>query len=134
MSTKARILATGGAAAALLLVLAAADRPSLFAKTAGGMWELSGVRGTERNLRQCVANPAMLARFEHRGSNCSTEVVRNQPTSAEIHYSCSGGDFGRTTVTLVTPRSLRIDTQGISRGAPFNYVLHARRVGDCPAH
>jgi len=33
----------------------------------------------------------------------------------------------------VTPRSLRLDTQGISDGLPFHYVAQARRVGDCPA-
>jgi hypothetical protein len=26
---------------------------------------------------------------------------------------------------------LRISTQGISGGLPFNYVLQARRIGDC---
>ena len=29
------------------------------------------------------------------------------------------------------PRSMRIETQGISGNLPFNYQLHARRVGDC---
>jgi hypothetical protein len=32
---------------------------------------------------------------------------------------------------VLTPRSLRIATQGISGGLPFNYVLQARRVDDC---
>ena len=32
---------------------------------------------------------------------------------------------------MLTPRSLRIETQGISDSLPFNYVLQARRVGDC---
>jgi hypothetical protein len=32
---------------------------------------------------------------------------------------------------LITPRSIRIETQGISGDLPFNYVLQARRVGDC---
>jgi hypothetical protein len=36
-------------------------------------------------------------------------------------------------VTLITPRSLRIDTQGISGGYPFHYQIHARRVGNCAA-
>jgi len=33
---------------------------------------------------------------------------------------------------LITPRSIRIETQGISDNLPFNYVIQARRVGDCP--
>jgi hypothetical protein len=34
---------------------------------------------------------------------------------------------------VLTPRTLRVATQGIAAGAPFNYVLHARRTGNCPA-
>jgi hypothetical protein len=58
-------------------------------------------------------------------------VIRDQPTVSEVHYTCSGGGFGQTTIGLLTPRSLRIETQGISKNAPFHYVLQARRMGDC---
>jgi hypothetical protein len=34
-------------------------------------------------------------------------------------------------MTLLTPRTIRIATQGISAGGPFNYVVHARRAGNC---
>ena len=44
-----------------------------------------------------------------------------------------GGGFGRTKMTVLTPRSMRVETQGISNNAPFNYVLQVRRLGDCPA-
>ena len=50
-----------------------------------------------------------------------------------VAYRCTGRDFGRSKLTVLTPRSLRIETQGISDGLPFNYVLQARRVGGCPA-
>jgi len=50
-----------------------------------------------------------------------------------IHYSCPGNEFGRSTMTVITPRSLRIETQGISDNLPFAYVLQARRVGECTA-
>jgi hypothetical protein len=29
---------------------------------------------------------------------------------------------------------MRLEVQGISAQLPFNYVLQARRVGDCGAH
>jgi len=51
--------------------------------------------------------------------------------NAEINYNCADGGFGRSAVTLLTPRSLTIDTQGISGGLPFHYKLYARRMGDC---
>ena len=116
------------AAAALLPLLAAADRPEMLRRTSGGLWEISG-NGGDRRL--CVANPVVLAQYEHRGKPCTRVVIRDTDALTEIHYTCPGGGFGRSTMTLVTPRSLRIETQGISNQAPFHYVLQARRVGDC---
>ena len=46
--------------------------------------------------------------------------------------SSGAAGFGHSEVTLLTPRSLRIATQGISDGLPFNYVLQAHRIADCP--
>lgn len=134
MGRTARLTAIGAASAALLLALTAADRPSILSRTNGGLWELSGSPGASRQIRQCIADPALLAQIEHRRSSCKRVVVRDLPTSAEVHYTCPGGDFGRTGVTMLTPRSFRIETQGISRGAPFNYVVQARRIGNCAVH
>ena len=75
-----------------------------------------------------------LAALEHRGQSCKQVVISDSPSSTVIEYTCSGGGFGRTKLTLLTPRSLRIETQGISSKYPFNYVIQARRIGDCPAH
>lgn len=121
-------------AAAMLLALTGATQPSILAKTSGGLWELSGGSAASRSARQCIADPALLAQIEHRAASCTRVVIRDRPTSAEVHYTCPGGGFGRTTITMLTPRSFRVQTQGIARGAPFNYVVQARRVGNCPAH
>ena len=120
----------GGVIAALLLT--AAQRPSALAQTSAGMWEISGVPGAKAPARQCVSEVLSLAQFEHRQKTCTRNVVGDGPSSAVIQYECSGGDFGRSKVTVLTPRSLKIETQGISDKLPFSYVLQARRVGDCP--
>jgi hypothetical protein len=73
-----------------------------------------------------------LARFEHRSNSCSAKLLRDAGSSTEIDYSCGGAGFGHSQVDVITPRSLRISTQGISGGLPFNYVLQARRIDDCP--
>ena len=113
----------------LLLSLAAAVRPAVFSQTSGGLWEVGSNTGGRRNI--CLADPSVLAQYEHLKANCSRDLIRNQPDRAEIHYSCPGGAFGQSRVELLTPRSLRIETQGISNNAPFHYVLQARRIGDC---
>lgn len=121
-------------AGALLLSAAAAKVPASLSQVRPGLWEVSGAPGAPGPARQCVAETAVLAQFEHRGRSCTRVVIRDQPAAAEIHYTCPGAGFGRTTLTVLTPRSLRIETQGISRRAPFHYTLQARRIGDCDIH
>ena len=124
------IAAAGGAA---LLALGAAQRPAALAQSSGGLWELSGVPGARVPPRLCVADPAVLAQFEHRGQQCTRLVISDTPPSTVIHYTCASGGFGRAKMTMITPLAIRIETQGISGDMPFNYVLQARRVGECAA-
>ncbi len=126
-------LASGAAAAALVLLLAAAQRPTALAQTSAGLWEISGMPGAAAPVRRCLLDTAALAQVEHRGQSCTRVTVSDAPSAAVIHYTCTSGGFGRTQMTVLTPRSIRVETQGISHGAPFNYVVNARRVGDCPA-
>jgi hypothetical protein len=113
------------------LSLTAAQRPSSLSQTKAGQWELSGVPGAKAPVHQCISDVLALARYEHRGKNCSSRTISENASSVVIEYSCGGAGFGRTQVDVLTPRSLRISTQGISDSLPFNYVLQARRLGDC---
>jgi hypothetical protein len=124
------ILAAGGLGAALALMAAA--QPSALAQTQPGLWEISGAPGTSAPIRQCVADVAALARFEHRSKPCRAKILKDSASSILVEYSCGGAGFGNSDIEVITPRSLRISTQGISGGLPFNYVLQARRIDDCP--
>ena len=123
------LIACGGAAA--LLVLAAAQRPSVLATARPGQWEFSGLPGTPGPVRRCVSVLTTLAQLEHRAQSCTQVVIRDGQADATIHYTCTRGGFGQTEMSQITPRSYRIETQGISGNAPFHYVVQARRVGDC---
>jgi len=122
------ILAFGIALAPAAL---AAMQPTALAKVSGGLWEITGAPGGQGAIRQCVADILTLAQFEHRGQNCSRSILSDGPSSTRIDYKCGAAGFGQTQVDVITPRSLRISTQGISDQLPFNYVLQAHRVGDC---
>ena len=123
-------LAAAGFAAIPLPI--AAGQPSALARSQPGLWEISGAPGTNSPIRQCLADIAALARFEHRAKLCDATVLKDDPSSTLIDYSCGGAGFGHSQIEVITPRALRISTQGISDGLPFNYVLQARRVDDCP--
>jgi hypothetical protein len=114
------------------LALIAAQRPEALAPAAPGLWEIDGLPGASAPARECVADVVALAQYEHRAKRCTRNLVSNGPSFAVITYTCAGNEFGRSKLTLITPRSLRIETQGISDNLPFAYVLQARRIGDCP--
>ena len=128
---RARISMGLAGAAVGLLLLTAANRPAALAAAAPGLWEISGKPNTNPQ-KVCLSDIAALAQVEHSRSRCTRVVIRDLPSLTEIHYTCTGGGFGRSTLKPITPRSLRVDTQGIAGGAPFAYVLQARRLGDCP--
>ena len=111
--------------------LVAASLPRALAPAAGGLWDVSQSANGHDPTRLCVASPDVLAQFEHRNGRCTRVVIRDSGTTAEIHYTCADGGFGRSVVTLLTPRSLTVDTQGISGGLPFHYKVYARRMGEC---
>jgi len=123
-------LSVGGIAAALMLT--AAQQPSPLAQAKGGNWELTGVPGA-KSVHECVGDVLAFARYEHRGKSCSSKLISQSASKVVVEYQCGGAGFGHTELELITPRNLRVSTQGISDGLPFNYVLQARRIGDCPA-
>ena len=123
------ILAAGALAGAAVW---ASPRPAALVQASPGLWEIYRIPGMRDMARECLGDVAVLAQYEHRRQRCTSSIVTNGPISTVIQYSCPGGGFGRSTLTMITPRSLRIETQGISDNLPFNYVLQARRVGDCP--
>ena len=121
------------AAGVAALVLGAATLPPAIADS-GGLWEVSRSATGAGAEKSCVPQASVLAQWEHRRGQCTRVVISSTATEAVIHYTCPAGDFGNSRMKVITPRTLRIETQGISGGYPFNYVLHARRVGDCPTH
>lgn len=126
-----RFLMPAGLALASLALAAATTLPPTIAGS-GGLWELSRSATGTNPERRCVPQAAVLAQWEHRRAQCTRVVISSTATEAVIHYTCTGRGFGQSRLKVITPRTLRIETQGISGGFPFNYVLHARRVGDCP--
>ena len=112
-------------------VLAAPVLPRALAPALGGLWEVSRSANGHNPTRICVPTLDLLAQFEHRQERCTRTLVSDSGAEALISYNCPGGGFGQSKMKLITPRTLKIDTQGISGNLPFHYQLHARRIGDC---
>jgi hypothetical protein len=131
--TRMKILTVAIGLGAVSLGLGVTLHAAGLSQAMAGLWELSGVPGAKAPVRQCYGDIALLAQYEHRSNACARNVISENGTSAVIAYSCGNAGFGRSKIDIITPRSLRVETQGISGGLPFAYVLQARRVGDCPS-
>ena len=118
---------------ALVPLIAAASPAGVLSQIQPGLWEFSGPRNAPVR-RVCVGETPLLGQIEHQAPRCTRSVVRNDSALAVIDYDCPGAGFGHSEVTVLTPRSIRVQTQGISAGAPFNYSVQGRRVGSCQGH
>lgn len=119
--------------AAGLVTAAPARAPQLavLARIETGQWQLRESGSTAAGRSICVSDPAVLLQIGHVGAQCSRFVIADTPDSATVHYTCPGAGHGRTALTLETPRLLRLQTQGMAGGAPFDLDYEARRVGAC---
>lgn len=110
---------------------AQAPRLAALALIQPGQWQLheTGKAGTPQSL--CVADPRLLLQLRHRSAQCSRFVIADQPDSVTIHYTCPGAGHGRTTLTVETPRLVRIETQGVADNGPFAFDYEGRRIGAC---
>jgi hypothetical protein len=124
------------AAAGMLILICSAGasmqhRTALVALNAieRGQWQLHETDGGTSKL--CVTDPAALLQLHHRGAQCTQVVVENSRDVATIHYTCPGRGYGRTTISVETSKLVRIDTQGLVDGAPFDSQLEGRKLGAC---
>jgi len=118
-----------------LLVLGAtaavAQGPAILNTIAQGEWRLHeiGVRGSQRSI--CVRDPRQLLQVRHGGTPCARFVIADGPRRATVRYTCPGRGYGMTTITVESDSVVRLQTQGLFRGAPFDLDYEARRQGPC---
>ena len=117
-------------AIALAAAAGAASLPS--AMVGAGEWQVSA-SASSPGEKVCLPDPAVLTQWEHRVKPCKRVVLTSTTDRAEVHYTCPGGEFGTSKVQQLTPRSVRVDSQGISNGFPFARTIYAHRIGACPA-
>lgn len=122
------------ALAGLVFVLAAAagaQGMSALSVVTPGEWQLHeiGSRGAAKSI--CVHDPRLLLQVEHGTAACARFVVADTPHSATIRYTCPGRGHGLTTITVESGTVVRLQTQGLFRGAPFDVDYEGRWQGRC---
>jgi hypothetical protein len=129
-------VAAAGLIAVSVAASAQAPRLDLVDRLPAGSWLLHeiGEAGADRAL--CIRDPGTLLQIHHPGASCARFVIAATAQSATVHYTCPGLGHGRTTLTLDVPppgvpARVRIHTQGLAKGAPFDVDYAARYDGAC---
>ena len=110
----------------------AAQAPGVLPGVKPGLWEVSRDATGREARRGCLRNMELLATYAHAGGRCIRTTLVNSPRRLLISLECGEGEFGRSEITVTTPRSLKLETQGFRRGEPYDFSVYARRVGECP--
>lgn len=100
----------------------------------GGRWLLRERDAPASTARErCVRDPSVLLQLRHSGTMCTRFVLADGPRRAIVHYTCPGAGHVRTSITVDTVRTLRIESEGVAGGMPFADAIEARRLGACRA-
>lgn len=127
-----RFAFAGGVTAVLLLGGGApAAAPRALSKVEPGAWEISRSATGDNPRAICLRQMIDLAAIAHPGERCHRTIIRNAESELIVELTCPRGDFARSEIRVTTPRSLKLETQGVHGGQPFRYTFYARRRGAC---
>ncbi|KQM40915.1 hypothetical protein [Sphingomonas sp. Leaf10] len=110
---------------------AAAPTLTAMRAVAPGNWSLRATGSAEAARASCFADTSAFLRLRLRTAQCSRFVIEDSARLSTVHYTCPGIGHVRTTVHVDTPRSLRIESEGIADGMPFADAYEVRRIGNC---
>lgn len=117
----------------LLAGAAAANSLPVLAKFQPGQWTIREIGSTTGGRSVCIGDPAKILQIGHGDAVCTRSVIDSSPTKLTVQYSCPGKGQGQSILTFSTAGAFRLETQGLSGGAPFDFDYDVRRTGDCRA-
>ena len=123
--------AIGMVALGLALPAAAqSDGLAMLSGLAKGEWTIKHRDGSA-DQKICVRTGQELIQLRHVESGCSRFVVEDANSRVTVQYTCPGNGYGRTDIRKETGALVQIESQGISKGMPFQFAAEARRTGSC---
>lgn len=117
--------------ATLLAVAGGAVAAGPLAQVTPGEWQVHEIGSTAAPVAACVRDVARLVQWRHGGQKCAHVPAATDGRRATVYYDCGRGGQGQTVLTIENPALVRIQTQGMAAGQPFDLDLEARRVGAC---
>lgn len=98
-----------------------------------GEYQIHEVGGANAPRTLCVTDTKRLLQLAHGNAGCTFRTITAGAEAATVRYVCPGAGNGTTDVTVQGKTGLRLHTQGVQRGAPFDTVYQAQFNGPCRA-
>ncbi len=103
---------------------------AMLAKLDKGGWEIR-FRDGSATRKVCVRDGTELIQLRHDGNSCNRFVVEDGQNEVTVQYTCRGNGYGRTNIRRESSSLVQIESQGIAKGAPFQFTAEGRRTGGC---
>lgn len=95
-----------------------------------GRWQITEA-GSKTSTTQCIRDSHQFFQIMHPSLICSQRLLMHSGKRTSLRYDCPGEGWGHTVVTMESPKLVRISTQGISEGVPFDMKIEARYQDAC---
>lgn len=128
--TVARALGAG-VLAGVAAVSVGAEQLSALGQVRPGGWLIHEIGAKDPPRALCVSDPHRLLQIEHGAAACNFQTIANEGSAATVRYVCPGAGTGTTELTVESPSIVRLHTQGVHGGAPFDTTYEARFSGPC---
>jgi hypothetical protein len=119
------------AASVLAGVGAGAQGGGVLASLAPGEWELHEIGQRDSARLVCLRNPQRLVHMDFPLRACRRSLVAQDGRTATVRFICPGLGNGVTRLSVESGSIVRLQAQGLARGAPFDHDIEARRIGPC---
>lgn len=100
-------------------------------RLAPGQWEIHEIGKPESVRRLCLSDPRQFVHLDQPAQACRRTVLSEEGNAANFRFVCPRVGNGVTRLTAESPSIVRVQVQGLLRGAPFDRDYEARRIGRC---
>ena len=125
----ARALAAGALAG--ISGMAVAEGAGALAQVQAGEWQVHEVGEKSPARALCVGDAKRLLQIQHGAAACTFRTISDESNAATVRYVCPGAGNGTTELTVEGKTILRLHTQGVAGGAPYDVTYEARFAGPC---
>lgn len=111
--------------------MAVAQGAGALSQVQPGQWQIHEIGEKTPARALCAPDVKRLLQIQHGGAACTFRTISDEGSAATVRYVCPGAGNGTTELTVESKTILRLHTQGVAKGAPYDVTYEARYAGAC---